>query len=365
MKIIIVGAGPVGCYTARLLKGKRSDIEITLIEEHPEIGKPVHCAGLVSKEVLSEIKIPLSKDVVLNRIDGAEIFLNGNSFKIRRKHVAVVIDRQKFDSELGKGLNISFNTRFIGIEKEGSGYLVETEEGEFYADIVIGSDGANSTLRNIAGFQEDIKYLRGVQFRMKYSKCERNFVQVYLKNQFFAWIIPEVDDIVRVGIISNNPYHDLLEFVKDREETPEILEKFAGIVPLGSCVTQNGNIFLVGDAACQIKPLTYGGIYYGMRCAEILVDCIASDAPAEYERRWKQNFFAEIDAGLKMRKIYECLSPDNVEKIFALLRKNASFLEKFGDFENHSKTISLLFKSSYLPRFLGKILLGIARDAHI
>lgn len=361
MKIVIIGAGPIGCYTARLLKEKGSDFDIEIIEEHSEIGRPIHCAGLVSKEVLSEIKFPLSEDVVVNRIDGAEFFLDDDSFKMDRKDVALVIDREKFDRVLGNGLKVNFNTRFVGIEKNGAGYLVETDKGEYYADIVIGADGANSTLRKIGEFKEDIEYLRGVQFRIKYGKCNRNFVRVYLQNPYFAWVIPEIEDIVRVGIISHNPYHDLLGFLKEKSIEEDILEKFAGTVPLGKCSTQNGNLFLVGDAACQIKPLTYGGIYYGMRCAEMLVDCILQNRLGEYEREWKQKFEREIDIGLKLKRMYERLSQDEAEKLFAILKNNVSIIEKFGDFENHSKVISMIIKDPRLQILLGKVFISFLK----
>lgn len=362
MKIVIIGAGPIGCYTARLLKEKGSDFDIEIIEEHSEIGRPVHCAGLVSKEVLSEIKFPLSEDVVVNRIDGAEFFFDDDSFKMDRKDVALVIDREKFDRALGNGLKVNFNTRFVGIEKNGAGYLVETDKGEYCADIIIGADGANSTLRKMGEFKEDIEYLRGVQFRIRYGKCNRNFVRVYLQNPYFAWVIPEIEDIVRVGIISHNPYHDLLEFLKKSSIQEDILEKFAGTVPLGRCSTQNGNLFLVGDAACQVKPLTHGGIYYGMRCAEILVDCIINNRPSHYERLWQSRFSREIQIGLKVRQIYQQLGHDNLVKIFNLLKDNVDLLECFGDFENHSKVISAILRNPHFQSILGKILISIIKE---
>ncbi len=359
MKIVIIGAGPIGCYTARLLKEKGSDFDIEIIEEHSEIGRPIHCAGLVSKEVLSEIKFPLSEDVVANRIDGAEFFFDDDSFNVEHKDVALVIDREKFDRALGNGLKVNFNTRFVGIEKNGAGYLVETDKGEYYADIVIGADGANSTLRKIGEFKEDIEYLRGVQFRIRYGKCNRNFVRVYLQNPYFAWIIPEIEDIVRVGIISHNPYHDLLEFLKKSSIQEDILEKFAGTVPLGKCSTQNGNLFLVGDAACQVKPLTHGGIYYGMRCAEILVKCILENRLNEYEKEWKGKFWREINISLKLRRFYERLSQEDIEKIFAVLKDNTTIIEKVGDFENHSKIISILVRNPGLQVLLGRVMFNL------
>lgn len=364
MKVLIVGAGPIGSYTARLLTEKDDSVEVKLIEEHEELGRPMHCAGLVSRHVFDDALIPLDKTTIINHIDGAEIFFNGDSFQIRRKDVAVVIDRERFDRSLGSGLDISFDTRFIGAEKEKNGYLVETDKGEYHTDILIGADGANSTVRRIDGIKESIEYLRGTQFRVRY-KTKKNFVQVYLKKPFFAWIIPESSDIIRAGIISANPYHDLLDFLKGLNIKGEILDKFAGLVPLGACSTQLDNIFLVGDAACQIKPITQGGIYYGMRCAEILADCILKRRPHDYERKWQDRFNREIQVGLKIRKLYESLSNDNMANIFGLLKKNRLILEKFGDFENHSRVVSALVRSSPLKNFLVKILLGIIKDIRL
>lgn len=362
MNILIIGAGPIGCYTARLLKKRNPNINITLIEEHGQIGKPVHCAGLVSKSVFTEMELDIDDNIIINRIDGAEIFLNGESFKIRRKDVALVIDRARFDSALGDGLKVDFNTRFVGIENNKNGYLVETDKGEYYADIVIGADGANSSFRRAGGFKEDIEQLRGVQFRIRYDKCNNNLVRVYLRIPFFAWIIPESQNVIRAGIISDNPYHDLNEFLQEEKIKGEILEKFAGVVPVGKCSTQNNKLFLVGDAACQVKPLTHGGIYYGMRCAEILVDCITNGKLSNYENTWRRKFEKEIDIGLKAKKLYKGLSQENISKVFALLKKNVGLLERFGDFENHSKVISVIIKNPRLQGLLGRIFIGILKD---
>lgn len=365
-KILIVGAGPIGCYLARLLKNKNSAFDITVIEEHGEIGRPVHCAGLVSRDVLSELKLDISQEnVVINTIDGAEFFLNGSSFRINRKDVAFVIDRARFDQALGEGLGVKFNTRFVGIEKNGSGYLVETDKGEYLADIVIGADGANSTVRRVAGFKEDLELLRGVQFRIRHDVASDNLVRVHLKRPFFAWVIPENKNIVRAGIISSSPYHDLLQFLDAAGIRGEILEKFAGFVPLGNCVTQNGSIFLVGDAAAQVKPLTHGGIYYGMRCAEILADSITREKPYEYEVLWRRRFEEEINIAAKAKGIYQRLSDENIEKFFALLKNNTEILESFGDFENHSKAIKAVLKNPHLQTVLAKILIDIIKDIHL
>ena len=81
IKIIIIGAGPIGCYTAQLLNEKDRDFDITIIEEHLEIGRPIHCAGLVSMDVLTQIKVPISDDVIINRIKNRRLYADNLRIK--------------------------------------------------------------------------------------------------------------------------------------------------------------------------------------------------------------------------------------------------------------------------------------------
>lgn len=61
---MIVGAGPVGCYTAQLLK--KSGIKARIIEEHDEVGKPLKCAGIVGKEVFENTLLTIPKSSIIN-----------------------------------------------------------------------------------------------------------------------------------------------------------------------------------------------------------------------------------------------------------------------------------------------------------
>jgi len=370
MEIVIVGAGPAGCYTAQLLK--KYGFKTRIIEEHREVGKPVRCAGLVGRQVFKNTLLSLSESSIINQINGALFFYRDNNFQIKRESVAYVIDREKFDKNLSQGLEVECGKKLIEIKKEGSGYILKTDLEDIYADLVIGADGPSSQVRKFININKNngkddekdkkrdrVKLYVGVQYRIKSDKelTSPSIAQVHLREgiPFFIWIIPEGDNIIRLGVISKNCRKDLEQFIEDFRIKGEIIEKLAGIFLIG--LTQNfyQNIALVGDAACQIKPLTGGGIYYGLKSAELLAECIRDDRLDEYNRRLKRKFGKEIKFGLKGRQIYEKLNKNELEEIFLMFKKNAGFIEKMADFENHSKIFVEAFKNPKIFIEAGKI----------
>lgn len=391
MEIVIVGAGPVGCYAAQLLL--RYGIKAKLIEEHREVGKPVQCAGIVSKQVFEDTVGEIPKSSIINQINGAFFFYRKDNFSLKREGVALVIDREKFDKELSQGLDIEFGTRLLSLERdrEGKGYLLKTNNGELKAEVVIGADGVKSRVRKFVfdscrklkenrnnnkkndtkknnnqednpkkDFTQKIDYYSGWQYRIKLEKplTHKEFVQVYLGEEipFFIWVIPEDKYVVRIGIISRNNRNKLNQFLKEEKIGGEIIEKNYGLIPLG-LLPRIGveKVALVGDAACQVKPLTGGGIYYGLKAAEILVECIRENRIAEYEARWKRKYSQEIRSALRLRQIYERIQPYESREIFTLFKKNADFIEEVANFENHSELFREVFSIRRGKLFMGAV----------
>ena len=364
MEVVIVGAGPVGCYTAQLLKN--TGIKIRIIEEDEEVGKPISCAGLVGRQVFNDLLLPFDKSSIINQIDGASFYYHDDTFQIKREGVAYVIDREKFDKNMSKGINVECGKKLIEISAEGSGYLLKTHHEVIHADLIIGADGVNSQVRKYINFIDNnciddkkrdcVKCYLGLQYKIKLEKSLsfHKEAQVYFREgiPFFIWVIPESKNIVRVGIISKNARKDLEEFLENSKFKGKLIEKLSGMIPMGIEKNYYQNIALVGDAAAQVKPLTGGGIYYGLKSAELLAESIKDGKLIEYDKRLKKEHAKEIKFGMKARKLYEEINEKELKNIFSMFKKNAKFIEKVANFENHSVIFLEILKN---PKILGNV----------
>jgi len=350
---------------------KNYGFKTRIIEEHKEVGKPIRCAGLVGKQVFEKTLLPLSESSIINRIDGASFFYGNDNFQINREGVAYVIDRERFDKNLSEGLEVECGKRVVEIKEGRTGYILKTNDNDdIYADLVIGADGANSRVRKFINFMDNdcandkkrgyIKCYLGVQYRIKVEEnllCSK-ITQVHLREgiPFFIWVIPEGNNIVRVGVISENAREDLIGFLREFKTKGEIIGKLTGMIPTGLTKNYYKNIALVGDAAVQVKPLTGGGIYYGLKSAELLAKCIRDNMLDKYDKRLKRKYGREIKFGLKARKLYEEINEKELKNIFMMFKKNAGIIERAANFENHSIIFIEFLKNPGMFRDASRIL---------
>jgi len=353
VKITVIGAGPAGLLASHLLK--KAGHELSIIEEHKFIGKPISCSGLIGRDYFDHFDNFNFKASILNRIDGAIVNFGNDSFELKRKGVSYVVDRSAFDQTLSKGLEVSLDERFQSFDRNKEKISIKTNKRKFNTDLLIGSDGPSSRVR-AQEFDYKLRYYKGYQVRIKADLDLNNFVQVYLEKPFFTWIIPEGDGIYRMGTVSDNPKETLRKFIFKKSIKGKIIEVQAGVIPVGRGDVYKDRVFLLGDAACQVKPLSGGGVYYGSLASEALAKSIISGECNDYSKECYRLIGKEISKGLFMRKIYENLSEKELSKIFEFVKSKKQILDEHGSFDEHYKTIFSLIKDpkalSFLPLFI-------------
>ena len=155
---VVAGAGPAGSAAARHLA--QSGARVLLLEEHREVGSPVHCSGLVTPRTLEEANV--ETDLVLHKVSGARIYSpSGNELTLGDGRTrALVIDRAGLDRALANtaqryGAHLELGAKVTAIESNGTGLrvIVERHSGTstVTTQLLVGADGAHSRVARLAG----------------------------------------------------------------------------------------------------------------------------------------------------------------------------------------------------------------------
>lgn len=322
--ISIIGAGPIGCFLGGLLA--KQGFEVSIHEEHLSVGLPLHCTGIVTDELW---KIIGQQDrFVVNWLKRAKIFSRHCCVEVPVNDF--VLDRTAFDMWLaGKaqnsGARLCLGHKFLHLD--GNYCVFSTSDGrteKVNAGAVIGADGAVSNVAKAAGLSSNCDYYFGMQARVK-GNFDADCYEVWLGSiapGFFAWVVPESSEIARVGVAGkNNVLQHFNRFLAVRRiSQKQIVEKFGGLIPVyNRSAVSKGNVFLVGDAAAQVKESTGGGLVPGLKGAEILAECIAKNKDYEIELK---SLRKELWAHSLLRNVLDKFSDEDYDLLLRLIRDN-------------------------------------------
>ena len=73
-KVAVIGAGPIGCYTAYLLA--KEGYRVAIFENHPKVGSPIQCTGILTNDY-DKLGFPLDPYLV-HIIDSIDVFSPNN-----------------------------------------------------------------------------------------------------------------------------------------------------------------------------------------------------------------------------------------------------------------------------------------------
>lgn len=354
--ISIIGAGPTGSYLAYLLA--KSGKEVSVFEEHSEIGKPVHCTGLITSSI--EKLIPLKKELILNTITKVKVFSPNNSYLELNILPNYIIDRAKFDRYIAKlalsaGAKYFFNHQFIDYKKP---YIIFKNRKAVKTNIIVGADGPVSKVAKSSGLYKNRKFVVGLQVRAKF-KTKKDTIEFYLAKNYFGWIVPESNTIAKIGIVTSiNPNLTFKDFMKKKAPKAEIIEHQSRLIPVydSKIQTHKDSVYLVGDAATMVKATTYGGIIQGMIASEALANSLLHNL--DYERAWRKKLSKELYFHLIIRRTMDNFSEEDYNELLKLVQKKEikKILQEHNRDDFSSFAFKLLIAEPKLLKFGFKIL---------
>ena len=311
--IIIVGAGPAG--TSAALYADRLGLK-TIILDKTTFPRDKICGDALSGKSVKYMRelgvldeVPKLRGSTIRRITFGspshkqfDIHLSNpqNTGNIKEGYV---IPREIFDNflfekaqkvtEIRQGFNVSDllydNGKIVGIKG-----LQDKEKKEVYAPIILGCDGAKSTIARKLGFHTEDQDNTAIAIRCYYEgvkgltdQIELHFVDEVLPGYF--WLFPAGDNIANIGIglskkQAKKDERKLTEILGEVTDSSYFKERFKGSkrlenpkgwsLPLGRIERPNhgDGFMLLGDAAGLVDPFTGEGIGNAMASAKFAIE---------------------------------------------------------------------------------------------
>ncbi|MFX1564665.1 MAG: geranylgeranyl reductase family protein [Promethearchaeota archaeon] len=392
-EIVVIGAGPAGSLAARQLA--RKGRSVMLLEEHDQIGKPVHCAGLIGIEGLRNNGIIPRSDVIIQRVHQSIFHApSGTYLALAKKEPhAFVLHRDRLDQQIAHeaeiaGATIQLGTRVTRIfQEQGEMRLRVTQNGqktELRTRFVVNAEGINAQLMkplNLPRPKPDYM-LPALQYEVTNVSLPTDTVHLFFDNQlaknFFAWVIPLDEHHARVGLAAAHKQtrRALDKFLNYCYLTvnAKIMKRYGGIVYAGgpSSKTIAHRFVNIGDAAGQTKATTGGGVVAGGACAIMAATSIDRALKnktynhgelCRYERTWKRSWGRQLYLMALLRRLVNTLSNQELDRLFSNLHtsKARQLIESEGDIDRQGRVIRAAITSPVLLRSVLRLLCGKIR----
>ncbi len=387
--MIVVGAGPVGSNTARLLALQGHTV--LLVEEHPEVGHPVQCAGLVTPRTFDHCPFDVG-DLHQNDLRGGIVHSpDGTTVRFETDQVqAIAMDRARFDQKMAHhavdaGVVLRTATKAVGASRDSSGVdVILQHEGKretVRCQLLVGADGVRSRVGSWFNFPDVDERVSAYEAELTgchIPKGEDHMIPMFAGNAqapgFFSWIIPIGGGKTRSGLAvatgmseqAAKKYYERM--FEDRDSKPyltgaEVSYLIVGGIPLGlrDRLVQN-RVMLVGDAAGMAKPTSGGGILMGLMASEHLAEVAGRGLRTgrlqrvdlrPYERRVRRVIGRDLRKGEWLRRLYVRFTDDDLNQFARLLQspKVAAVIERVGDIDYPARLVVPLLRAE--PRLIG------------
>ncbi|MFH1785838.1 MAG: NAD(P)/FAD-dependent oxidoreductase [Candidatus Micrarchaeota archaeon] len=265
--VVIVGGGPGGLSCARHLSN--SGLKVLVLEKNNILGKKI-CSGEVSSKTFPGVTFKNEqtwKTVVVGTHKGTVPVSYDRPF-------LWTVGRFELETFLKNNSDgvVHFSEPVVEITKD---YVV-TSKAKYKYKYLVGADGSFSKVREF--LKLPMKHVVGWAFHFLINKPSDRFAVYWLPKIFprgYGYVMSKNLNQTMIGGAIGEP--DSMQKLAPRVKEWVVKEFNLDITKLkseGMCGNADfrgwkfGNIFLVGDAAGLLNPVTTEGIYYAVKSGE-------------------------------------------------------------------------------------------------
>ena len=396
--VTVVGAGPAGSTTAKLLAANGIKVLLLDKERFPR-DKP--CGGGIPARVLHRYPYIVNDTIIEAYSYGGTVYSPSLRFQINAEKETPIIAttlRRNFDAELVRfareaGAVFQENVTVSDINITTEGVHVATAQGDgFDSSYLVGADGVHSFISKKTGLRSPGRE-QGIcalqEFPVDadvldryYTVKRRCLVHARFKQMSgYGWVFPKKQHL-NIGFGTIQPeagssqglnvrqcYEEYVKYLREQDLIPPGLPDVpvkGGATPTHPLEkTYADRLLLVGDAGGFINPLSGEGIYYAMSSGELaaqtLIEAIQSNQWSEaflsrYQSRWKKDF------GKDLNLVYQILQRgglENRERVFEVAAQNKPLTDlligvmtgELGVNDNKYRLVRKFLFASFLSRF--------------
>jgi flavin-dependent dehydrogenase len=293
--VVVAGGGPAGLSVA--IRAAARGFRTVVLERAAGVpdkacGEGLMPAGLRELEALGALALIDARDrapfrgIRYAQEDGSAVegrFSGGDGMGIRRTALSAALRSRAVaaGAELRRGA-------VRAAACAGDAIVIETDQGELRARLLVAADGLHSPLRRAAGLEgpQGPPAARRFGLRRHFALAPwTDLVEVYWADGVEAYVTPIAQDVVNVAFLWSGPGDTFdghlrrFPLLEDRLRGATALSEARGAGPLLQRVRTRGGerLALVGDAAGYVDAITGQGLSLAFASAALLVQALPQD----------------------------------------------------------------------------------------